>query len=183
MSSRLVNVVLLKSVRGCGTYAQVVKVRPGYARYLVRTNTALIATEARIQETQDRIGILKQSHEEFQSQAAKNAKILNELRLFFVRSAGGQGRLYGSVSIGDIVSAINLKTGISLEKNMTSMVTIRVTGEHKVKIHLAEGIEAELTVFVTESDEAKSALLRQLDAHSKAENSNKNAENIATQTV
>jgi large subunit ribosomal protein L9 len=138
-----------------------VNVKAGYARYLIRTGIAVLATEERIKETEARRSVLELEDKKIQAQALMDAETLNKSLISFVCAAGGQGRLYGSVGVGDIATGIKSELGIDVPKNAILTPALHVTGVHQVPIHLTGNARATLRVLIAESEEARAKLLKQ----------------------
>ena len=155
---RGVDVILRESIiRGkCGT---IVTMSRGYANYNVRYGKAVYATPKNIEQNKHELEILMRQDDERRKLAEKHAEVLKGTLVCFVRSAGAQGKLYGSVSVGDLVSALQNECSVVVLKNQISMTTARTTGEHCAKLYLFEGVNVDLKFYVVESDEAKAKLI------------------------
>jgi large subunit ribosomal protein L9 len=149
-----VAVILQESVRKCGKFGEVRLVRRGYAHYLERIGAAVLATEKKIAEVQSMLDSLREEDVRRQAQAKEQAQIIEGLQLCFVRVAGGQGRLYGSVSIADLVAEVKKAAGIDLPKSSVSMSPVRVIGSHKTRVHLSDSVEVDLNFHVVEEVDA-----------------------------
>jgi len=142
-------VLLLKDVYKLGRAGDVKKVADGYGRnFLLPQNMALLATP----------GALKQS-EKIRSDATKKravlnnemgavAQVINGLALGFASKAGETGKLYGSVTAQDVVTAIKNKTGVEIKRQQIDLQPIRKLGEHKAHIRLTMDLIPEIRVVV-----------------------------------
>jgi large subunit ribosomal protein L9 len=68
--------------------------------------------------------------------------------LAFHARAGETGRLYGSITSGDIVEAIQREAGIHIDRRHVAHQPLRELGEYKVAVRLTVDLIPEITVVV-----------------------------------
>lgn len=141
--------ILKETIESLGIIGSEVDVKDGYARnYLLPQGKAVLATE------QNR-KLLKQQQSKIQLQIAKEKGLAEEMaqRLETVVCTIGakvheEDRLYGSVTIRDIINAL-AKQEISVDKRMVMLSTpIKTIGSHKVPIRVYKEVEPRITVEV-----------------------------------
>ena len=152
-------VLLLRDVYKLGRAGDVKKVADGYGRnFLIPQGLATLATP----------GALKQADRIRQSGLAERARLNQEmtavaerlqgLNLTFAARAGETGKLYGSITTGDITQAIERVTGIHVDRRHVAHQPLRELGTHSVPIRLTMDLAPEVTVVVTrEGEEGESA--------------------------
>ncbi len=143
--------ILLEDIKGLGQAGAVVSVARGYMRnYLEPRGLAEVATPARIAEVQ-------RTQEQ---RAAARAKKLEEDRemvdllgrtiLTLKAKAGGDGRLFGSITSGDVSDAILEAREVRIDKrHITVDPPIRATGTYVVPVDLGEAGVAEVKTIVS----------------------------------
>ena len=144
-------VILKQDVKGSGKKGDVVKVSDGYARnLLIPKGLAMEATEANMR------ALKQQKKKEAEEEAARRAeaeaaKALLEKKIITVEgNAGEGGRLFGSITSKDIAEALE-KEGVTVDKKKIDLTQpIRSQGTFQVPVKLYQGINAEITVKVTE---------------------------------
>ena len=143
-------VLLIQDVDNLGYAGDVKKVADGYGRnYLLPQQLAVLATPGALKqaETIRKAAEKRRAQETADAQAVANQ--LEGLKLFFERRAGETGKLYGSVTSGDIADAILEKTGIELDKRKVAVPEpIRTLGEQEVPIKLMIDVTTSITVEV-----------------------------------
>lgn len=159
MGEKSVAVILQRSVRNYGKCGERVRARRGYAMYMVNHGDAVFATAENLEKNKHQLEVLLQKDKQRRELAEKNAAVIRNTVICFVRQAGGQGKLYGSVSVGDLVGALQAECSVAVPKNQVSMAVARTTGEHRAQLHLFEGVEVDFRYYVAESDEARDKLL------------------------
>lgn len=143
-------VFLKEDVKNVGKIGEIVNVKPGYARnYLIPNNFAQIATEKNTKEW----AYLQQVATSKQKKAfTEREKVLEKLKtvnLSFSREAKDTGELFGSITMHNILSALE-KKGFSLDKRDVLLeAPIKNTGDIQLKINLAKGLDTEIAVTVT----------------------------------
>lgn len=142
-------VLLLKDVYKLGRAGDVKKVADGYGRnFLLPQKLAMLATP----------GAIKQSEKIRQAALAERARLNTEMgsvaeklqtvALSFNARAGEPGRLYGSITTGDISAAIERETGIHIDRRHIAHQPLRELGTFKVAIRLTVDLIPEISVVV-----------------------------------
>ena len=142
-------VILKKRIANLGQEWDLVTVKDGYARnYLLPQKLAVVATPALIKDAAKRAEQRVKHMEELALNAKESAGKLAEVTLNFKRKARGE-KLYGSITEKDIAEALKEEAKIDLDKDVIRMSEhLKTIGDHKVKLHLAEGVEAEISVKI-----------------------------------
>jgi len=80
----------------------------------------------------------------------QSAKQDLEKRVFTIKvKVGDKGQIFSGVHEKDVLSAVNGKTNLSLEKNQVDLTKpIKELGEHQVKLKLASGITASIKIKI-----------------------------------
>jgi large subunit ribosomal protein L9 len=131
-------VLLIKDVDNLGYAGDVKKVAGGFGRnYLLPQGLAVLATAGALKQAET----IRRAAEKHRAQEMEDAKAiasqLEGLVLLFERRAGETGKLYGSVTSGDIAEAIAEKTDIELDKRKVALAEpIRNLGKQEVPIKL-----------------------------------------------
>jgi large subunit ribosomal protein L9 len=142
-------VILKETIDSLGIIGSEVTVADGYARnYLLPQDKAVLATSA------NRI-MLKQQKVKFDLQIAKEkgiaqemAQKLEEVVCSVSAKVSDADRLYGSITIRDIVDSL-AREGINVEKRMILMTEpIKKIGAYKVPVRVYKEVETEITLQV-----------------------------------
>jgi len=143
--------ILLQDVNGLGTAGTVVSVARGYMRnYLQPRGLAETATPARIAEVQRTEAKRKVAEERALAQAAEQADLLGRTILTLKAKAGDDGRLFGSITSGDVADAIQEARGIVIDRRrITVDPPIRAVGTYNVPIELGPDLVAEVKTIVS----------------------------------
>ncbi len=146
-------VVLIKRVPKLGYEHDVVEVKPGYAQnFLFPQKMAVPATKGDLKRAQTLKAKMLQKLEAVIANAKAVAEQLKGITLKFTKKVRGD-KLYGSIGEKDIVEALAEQGKIEIQKDMVEMKEhIKTLGEFKVKLHLAQGVEAPLKVVVEKED-------------------------------
>ncbi len=142
--------ILTQEVTGLGGPGEVVEVKDGYGRnYLVPRGLAIawtkggekqIATIKRAREVRD-IADLGRA-DEVKSQ-------LESLSVKLPVRAGEGGRLFGSVTVADIVAAVTRAGGPQIDKRRIELgAPIKTVGAHRVTVKLHPEVSATLALDV-----------------------------------
>jgi large subunit ribosomal protein L9 len=145
-----VEVILKTKIEGLGSEADIVSVKPGYARnFLIPKDFAAPATLA----TKRQVEELKRKRAEREAnelnEAQELAGKLGKLKLVFVLESGeGQDKSFGSVTNQDIANKLK-EAGHDIDRKKIDLPKpIKDLGEHEVIVKLVSEVQATLTITV-----------------------------------
>lgn len=143
-------VALKEDIEKLGKKGDIKEVADGYARnYLIPHGLVEMATEAVIKRT---VKIRRDSKAAETKQQAESIELADQIagkKVTIKAKASADGKLFGSISAADIAKAITDKTKVAVDKKTVVLTSpVKKTGEHKVKIKFAEGVEAEVVIKV-----------------------------------
>ena len=145
--------ILTAEVDHLGAAGDTVEVKDGYGRnYLLPRGLAILATR----------GAQKQADDIRRAREAKTVRGLEhagELKAAVeaigpvslpMKTAGDSGKLFGSVTAGDVVAAIKKAGGPNLDKRIIRLpkTHIKTVGSHRVAVDLHPGVELQVTLDV-----------------------------------
>ncbi|MDH3388471.1 MAG: 50S ribosomal protein L9 [Gammaproteobacteria bacterium] len=144
-------VLLLESIENLGSVGDKVNVKAGFARnYLVPQGKAKMATAANLAEFEAVRAELEKAATEARATAESRKQAIEALGVVEITArVGSEGKLFGSVGVGDICDAIEALGG-DVQKSELRMPegALRVIGEHIVDIHLYTDIDTQVTVNI-----------------------------------
>ena len=143
--------ILTQDVPNVGIANEVVRVKDGFARnYLLPKQLAVIATSASVNERSAKILKAKERKAIRLAEASELAERMSRLKVTFERKASEEGRLFGSVTKEEIVSALAELHHITIDRKQMHLPTaLKTLGETQVKIRLETGISGILAVEIT----------------------------------
>ncbi len=142
--------VLTHEVPGLGSPGDIVEVADGYGRnYLVPKQFAIVATRG-VERQVEQIKRARAAREVRDlGHAQEIAAELKALTVTLTSRAGKEGRLFGSITAGDVTDAVTKAGGPALDKRKVQLTTpIKSLGQHTVAVHLHPEVTAQLTVRV-----------------------------------
>ncbi|HEY7932999.1 MAG TPA: 50S ribosomal protein L9 [Solirubrobacteraceae bacterium] len=142
--------ILLADVEALGEKGKVVDVSKGYLRnYLIPRKLAHPATSGAIEVVRQRQEAAERTEREAIEKAEENVNLLNRTVLTIPQQAGADGRLFGSVTAQDIVSAIRDARGIRLDKAGVHLPeAIKNVGTYMVIVDVNAGASATVKTMV-----------------------------------
>lgn len=147
-------VVLLKQVNGLGNRGDIVDVANGYARnYLVPSGKAQRATDGIENQAESMRKSWQHKNAKDREAAEEVAKSLVAKIITISARASGEGKLFGSVSVTDILDAVTAQTGVELDRKMLDFSDgIKTLGSHSVTARPHPDVEFPITVEVKASE-------------------------------
>ena len=142
--------ILTQEVAGLGGAGDVVDVKPGYGRnFLLPQGLATSWTKgSEKQVTQIKRARTKRAVRD-RDHALEVKAALESTPVIISARAGDEGRLFGSVTVGDIADAIHIP---GVDKRKIAITTpIKLVGKHQVGIRLHSDVTANVTVDVRAS--------------------------------
>lgn len=143
-------IMLIQDVEGLGQVGDVVQVKNGYGRnYLIPQEFAVLATKGAIKQAQQ-LRKTAVKHRVRQLKTAQDfAQAVSELLLLFKRKVGDTGRLYGSVTSGDIAERLESALGTSIDRRKIELSEpIKMLGILNVNINVHPEVQASVKVEV-----------------------------------
>ncbi|HAD82897.1 MAG: 50S ribosomal protein L9 [Candidatus Edwardsbacteria bacterium RIFOXYD12_FULL_50_11] len=142
-------VILTQDIPSLGKKTEAVEVKPGYARnYLIPQGKALPANENSLKQLQIKIKKEELHLSKKKQEAEELAKKLNEVSCTATVQAGEDDKLYGSVSIPDIVKLLG-DQGVDIDKNKIILEEpIKALGVYNIPIKLHPEVEATIKLWV-----------------------------------
>jgi large subunit ribosomal protein L9 len=143
------DIILRRAVENLGKPGEVVTVKNGYARnYLLPRGFAYEATPGNLK----RIALERERLEAAESarvnDAQELAKRLEEVQLTFSARVGEEGKLFGSVTAGDIAEQLHAQ-GFQIEKRLIDLhEPIKALGVDRVPVKLHADVKPEIRVCV-----------------------------------
>lgn len=141
--------VLQKDVPKLGRRGDIVNVKNGYFRnFLYPRGMAVFADKGMIKIAESFKAKQSMKKQQIVEQAEDVISKLKGLKLVISSKASAQGTLYAGITEDDVITLINEKTGVELEKSMLKMDHFKDLGDHEVNIHLASGFDTVVNVEV-----------------------------------
>lgn len=143
-------IILLEKVANLGTLGDIVKVKDGYGRnFLIPQRKAKRATEANKAEfAARRVELEKQQAALLAVSQARGEKLAGYV-LTVTQKAGVDGRLFGSVTNGDIAEGL-VAAGFEVAKAEVRLPNgpLKTTGDHAVSVAIHHDVVVDITVSV-----------------------------------
>jgi large subunit ribosomal protein L9 len=145
--------ILTADVEHLGATGDTVDVKDGYGRnFLLPRALAIVASRGAQKQVDD----IRRARETKQVRDLDHAKELKAAIeglaavVLPVKAAGDSGKLFGSVTAGDVVAAIKKAGGPNLDKRTVRLpkAHIKAVGSHPVSVHLHPEVDVELSVDV-----------------------------------
>jgi len=150
-------VMLMDNVKKLGKSGEIVKVAPGYARnFLIPKGLAAVATEAakrRLKKLEaERAARAAEEKKEALAVAAK----LKDLAITVSAPTTDGKKLYGAVSVTQILGAIEANRGIKIERNQLDLDdSLREVGEYTPSIDLGHGVIVKFKIAILDEEAGK----------------------------
>ncbi len=142
-------VILRQAVESLGHTGDVVSVSNGYARnYLIPRGVAYVATEGNKKRIAQERQRLESAEESRRGSARELADRLEQVSLTFSARVGEEGKLFGSVTSGDIAAQL-VTHGFAIEKRQIDLhEPIKALGVYRVPVRLHADVHPEIKVWV-----------------------------------
>jgi large subunit ribosomal protein L9 len=144
-----VEVILKKPVPSLGAEADLVKVKPGYARnYLLPQDLAVVATAA----TKKLVEELKRRRAEREAAelnaAEELATALKKVTITFQVETSRHDKVFGSVTTNDIASRLEAQGHVVDRKKIVLPKLLKGLGEYEVHVHLPMNVQGKFKVVL-----------------------------------
>lgn len=143
-------VILLEKVVNLGDLGDKVDVKAGFGRnFLIPQNKAVPATKDNVQAFEARRAELERIEGEKRAEAQARAALVGGLDITLTVKAGDEGKLFGSITVRDIVEAAE-KRGVPIDKSEVLMPEgpLRELGEYEIDAQLHAEVTATMKIRV-----------------------------------
>jgi len=146
-------VVFLQNVEGSGRTGEIKEVADGFARnFLLPRRLAAPATPDAVKRAEALAAAEARRQAELDEEARTLAEKLAAPIVITVR-AGEQGRLYGSVTPGDVAEEASKLAGQEVDRHLLVLEEpIKEVGTYEIPLRLTQNVEAAVTVEVVSED-------------------------------
>ncbi len=143
-------VLFKKDVAEVARAGQVKDVADGYARnYLIPRGLAVVANAAALKQVAEVQAVAARRATEEEDSARSLKENLEAQPIVLQAKAGSTGRLYGSITTSDVVTAVKRQLGADLDRRDVEIAEpVRQLGTYTVAARLHKGVTANLTIEV-----------------------------------
>ena len=147
-------IILLERIEKLGSIGDVVTVKDGYARnFLLPNKKALRANDSNRKVFEANRARLEQENAEKRTKAETHGDSVKGAEVMLIRASSNSGQLYGSVSVRDIVEALNAQ-GHNIGKNQVILEhPIKTLGVFDVRVALHPEVSVTVKANVARSDD------------------------------
>lgn len=142
-------VILRNDMAGIGKRGDIVEVSDGHARnFLLPKGHALVATDGAVSQAKAmrRARDLRDAADRESAQTVASALVARTITI--TAKAGSEGRLFGSVTTGDIAHAIQAQANISIDRKKLHVEQIRTLGSYSVAVKLHSDVEFPVNIEI-----------------------------------
>jgi large subunit ribosomal protein L9 len=173
-------VILLERVAKLGQMGDIVKVKDGFARnFLLKRGKALRATTDNRAKYDGMKAELEVRNLQAKSEATKVAEKIDGHNVIIIRQASETGQLYGSVSVRDIIAALETSGVVVSRSQILLDAPIKNIGKQHVAIAVHPEVEVGINVTVARSEAEAERVNKGEDVNSRQEDRDAAAEAIA----
>ena len=152
-----IEVMLMDNVKKLGKAGEIVKVAPGYARnYLFTHGLAAVATEAAKRRLKKLEAERAARAAEEKKEALAVAKKLEKLELTVSAPTTDGKKLFGSVSVTDLLAAIEAQRGVKIDRSQIELDSaLREVGVYEPVIDLGHGVTVKFKITILDAEAPK----------------------------
>jgi len=153
-------VILTEPITGLGAEADVVKVKPGYARnFLIPRGKAFEVTPAALKQLNQLKARRAEREARELNEAEDLARRINKLKITLTLETGETGKAFGSITAKDIADRLKAELGgTEIERHRIVLERpIKDTGPHEIEIKLHHDVVAHLNLNVKSSAQSHAA--------------------------
>lgn len=139
-------IIFTQDVKKQGKKGEIKEVKDGFANYLIQQKVAVVASDINLGRL-ERANANKKAMDDMNRELAQKEKAkIEKITLSFPVKTGEQDRVFGSISVKQIVSELKNK-GFDIDKKSIKITSpINSLGFHNVEIELYKDVVATLKV-------------------------------------
>jgi len=144
-------VILLTDVKSLGKAGAVVEVAEGYANnFLIPKGLAAEASSGALATLEQQKKAKAKRQAEDLAQAQELARLLESKPVSVAARAGGNGKLFGTITNAQVAEAIQRSFDVALDRHKIELKTpIKAIGTYPVEVKLGNNVTAKTTLEVT----------------------------------
>ena len=139
-------IIFTQDVKKQGKKGEIKEVKDGFANYLIQQKVAVVASDVNLGRL-ERANANKKAMDDMNRELAQKEKgKIEKITLSFPVKTGEQDRVFGSISVKQIISELKNK-GFDIDKKSIKIISpINALGFHNVEIKLYKDVVATLKV-------------------------------------
>jgi large subunit ribosomal protein L9 len=143
-------IILISDVKPLGKRGDVAEVADGYANnFLLPRKLATVATPGAIKQLEQQNNAKKRRQAEEVANAQDVATQLEGLTLDIPAKAGGNGRLFGTVTNANVADAIAAALNVTIDRHKIEMKDgIKAVGTYPIEVRLGNNVIAKSNIRV-----------------------------------
>ena len=139
-------IILLEDVRKQGKKGEIIEVKEGYGKFLIKNKQAVLATQTGVNRLNEEKKNKAIEEEKLIKECEKIKTQLEKLTVEFQVKTGAQDRVFGSISAKQIETYLN-ELGFSINKKQIKINNpISSLGFHEVDIELHKKVIAKVKI-------------------------------------
>lgn len=163
-------VILTRDVPKLGEMGTIQDVKNGFARnYLIPQGMAVVATSGMVKQVEQRQAAEERRIAQLEEEMRELSEQIDGLRVEIHARVGEQGRLYGSVTSGDIADRLSEAVDHEIDRRTIEMDgPIREIGEFEIPVRLVGRLIPKITVEVYDPDQPMTRAAARAEAEAAA---------------
>ena len=173
--ARAIEVILTNDVEALGHFGEKKRVKMGFARnFLIPRGLALPADDASaMRQFEDIRKREEKRRAKVKAELETVLKKVNGQKITLTQKSHDGGKLYGSVSVADVIDAIKTTFKVELtDKQVLLKDHIKEVGDYKVKIKLFHEVEGSVQVVVVAEENSEEPAEKPVKAKKRASKKN-----------
>lgn len=163
-------VLLIKDVYKLGRAGDIKKVADGYGRnFLIPQGFAVLASAGALKQVEKIKSQAEVRRSSLNNELKGVADQINGVKLVFPAKAGETGKLYGSITTGDIATALTEKIRFEVKRQQVDTQPIRTLGEFTAHVRLTMDLVPEIKIIVHREGESPETVTGHHEEPAKAE--------------
>ena len=144
-------VILTQDIKGVGKKDEIINSNDGYARnFLLPRKLAVEANAKNMSLLQGRKDSANFKKEKEKENALKLQDKLSKIMLKVKVKAGGNGKIFGSITSKEIAAQIKSQFALDIDKRKVTAPDIKELGSYNIEVKLHQGVVAKMTVMVSD---------------------------------
>ncbi len=143
-------VILLEDVKKLGSKGDIVEVSDGYGRnFLIPRGLAVAADASNLKQLQHDKKVEQRKEARELQEAQELKRRLESMSFTLDVKSGDKGRLFGSITSGDIAEAVKKQADVEIDRRKIELPDpIKSVGDYSVSVRLHPKVTAQLKVVV-----------------------------------
>ncbi|MGI3136063.1 MAG: 50S ribosomal protein L9 [Candidatus Phytoplasma vitis] len=148
-SLKNMKIILLEDIKNKGKKNDIIQINSGYGNFLIKEQKAILADDKNIKKIKQEKILKEEQNKKYKLLMQQVKKDIDDKKIDIMVKIGPQGKMYGKITLNQIIEEFNKKYSILINKKQISLESeINSLGKYKANVFLTPEIVASFIINI-----------------------------------